>query len=203
MRLFGKVCVISVACLLGAGCGEKDDEEAAKSELEGTWNQTCGTDSPADSTDKEYDVSSITFTASTVVFSATNYGTDSTCAAKSISSQVTGTYTGGEDVTTPAGAKTFDLTPSAVTLTLHTDENVTQFNDGSVCGGGWVKDTVKTVTKEACTAADFIVEIFDPAFSIYKVDGSNLYLGDEEASTKDGKTAANREDVLDTRPFVR
>lgn len=206
MRLFGKVCVISVACLLGAGCGEKDDEEAAKGELEGTWDQTCGSDDPATSTKRDFDVTTVVFTATDFTYTSTQYGSDSTCATKSITLKLSGTYKGGDAVTTPAGAKALDLTPVGLALTLHSDEEVSNFNEGSVCGGGWVKDTEKVVTKEACAGVDEIVATFDPQFTIYKVDGTNLYMGDStasEAAGKDGKTAANRENVLETRAAVK
>lgn len=106
----------------------------------------------------------------------------------------------GADVTTPAGAKIFDITTSKVEDTLKTADQVTDFNANSACGkSDWTINVAADITASDCNGDGS--KMGDPIFDIYDVDGTTLKFGEsnEEGS---GKTAAKRPTALSTKDDI-
>jgi hypothetical protein len=89
---------------------------------------------------------------------------------------LTSTFTTGNAVTAPAGAKEFSGKATSMTITLNTDEAVADANDGEdkICSGGFVKGEAKTLTAADCPND----KSFNDIYNIYKVDGTKFFIGD-------------------------
>ncbi len=197
----------AVTTSLCFGCGKEEEESEDDADvLTGTWSMTCGTSDTGEN--KSYDTLTKTFKSGTMTIGYVEFS-DATCTTKTQTVAATATYTIGEAVTAPAGATAAESTVQTFSLTLHTAEDVADANgaDGAaaVCGGGFVLNTAKTLTKEACASTDGYNTIYDTNFGVFKIDGNNLYEGDPGAdgSATDGTTAAKRPTALETRASVK
>ena len=147
------------------------------------------------------------FGSGQVTATINNYS-DVSCATETLAIVISRPFSTGAAVTTPAGAKESTFSPTTkVTVTLKTDELVSVFNGtvgdvAATCGGGFVKNQTKEVTAAAC-GNDF----FDTAntYSIYKIDGTKLYVGDcgDDGTTTDCTSAAKRPTTLSTDFFTK
>lgn len=187
------------------GCGSKDEKsEASPSELEGSWTQSCGTDD-ASADEPEYDATTAVYKGNTATATIVSYS-DSGCTQKLFTFVLSATFTSGESVATPSGAKTLDLTISSLAATLHTDAYVQAFNgeaEGSskACGGGWSKDLARTLSAADCADTASMKAIFDKSYGIYKIEAGVLYEGDlgDDGSATDGSSAEKRPTSFETR----
>ncbi len=128
-------------------------------------------------------------------------GSDTTCTGTQQYSVVfTASYVVGADITTPAGAKIIDATPSKVEVTIKTADQVIGFNTISACGkSDWAIDVAADVTASDCNGDGS--RMGDPIFDIYDVDGTTLKFGEKEADDT-AKTAAKRPTALSTKDDV-
>src|SRR5688572_15548480 len=114
--------VLAVTALGLSGCGKDDDDDkkatVAATELEGTWVQSCGSDEGADVEGRTFDKTTNVFTGNTVSISVEGFSDDK-CTVKTYSSKATATFKISEAVTTPAGAKGTESTPTSVYMKLH------------------------------------------------------------------------------------
>lgn len=191
--VFASLTALAVSSIV-SGCGKEEDSALnSAADLEGTWVEACSADSEGGSTK-----GSSTFSGGTATVVAQSYS-DASCATESMRFDLTGTYTGGTSLASPAGAKELDSTTTKLVLTLKTDEMVAMFNGAEgtfppVCGGGFVKDTGKELTAADCANDANFQNIFDVQYSIYKIEGSRLYFGEcnNDGSANDCSTAAKR-----------
>jgi len=222
------VSLIALLVFLGISCGKDDDKKTTSgargkdddkktteddkktTELEGKFTTPCGTDDAADVEEKTYSVSVWTFEGNTVTASDDSYS-DSGCTVKLISATQKGTFALGEALTSPAGAKALDITPTETIFTIYDENYVALFNGETegqekICGGEWVSGQAKKLTNALCnkeTDGDFR-KIEDKFYGVFKLDGKNLFLGksDDTADT-DGSSATKRAKALDSRPAVK
>ncbi|MEY4631855.1 MAG: hypothetical protein RIQ81_1975 [Pseudomonadota bacterium] len=185
---------VCVSTLL-AGCG-KDDETKANpfADLDGTWTMACA---PDEGEDGSWSKQTAVHSGGTGNFTLQLYS-DADCTTETTSLTMTATYTGGNAVATPAGAKEVDVTVSKVTITAKTDDAVTLWNN--FCGGGFTKDTAKELTATTCADDASFKSTFDAQYTLYKIDGTKLYEGKcgDSGSATDCTTSAKRATELDT-----
>ena len=113
-------------------------------------------------------------------------------------------YSGGSSVASPVGAKELDVTPLKLAVNLKTDDMVATFNgvagNTPVCGGGFVKNTDKDLSATDCANDENFSKLFEPLYTIYKIEGLRLYIGicGDAGSADDCSTAGKRATTLDT-----
>ena len=184
------------------GC-EKDDEEE-KSELEGTWSTSCNAEKDGEGAIESHQKTVFVIGKNSYASSSTNYAAaDTTCTgtANYVSEQ-TNNYTVGADVTTPAGGKAFDITPTKVIVTLKNAELVGFFNSGKFCGAeDWVIDTAKDVTTKVCGDGE-TAAMNAARYDIYDVEGSTLKIGEKDDSAT-GTTAEKRPTAFSSEVYTK
>jgi hypothetical protein len=133
---------------------------------------------------------------------------DSACTQKLSTLVISATFTSGEAVATPSGAKTLDSTISSMAVTLHTDAYVQAYNgeaegESKVCGGGWSKDVARTLSAADCADTASLKTVFDKSYGIYKVEAGVLYEDDsgDPGSATDGSSAEKRPTSFETRTW--
>lgn len=196
--------ILSMLFVVGlSGCGKKDDDKGGGaagpvSDADGVWSSPC--------TDRGFlsMKNGITVAAGGITVSQSLYS-DATCATIMSLSVITSTFTAGNVVSAPAGAKEYNSSVTAATLTLYTDEGVSAANaSGSkICAGGFTKGVAKTLTAADC--ANDNKNVFGDRFSIYKVDGSKLYLGNcgSSGQTTDCSSATKLPTAFETTPYTK
>lgn len=192
---------VTSALVLTVGCGKKEDEDEDETELEGTWVKACGSDNPQ-SEEPDYDKSLVNFDEDEFTAEIQSFS-DAACATKTSTMNMTGTFTVGDAVEAPAGAKAYTVKTAAVTMTLHDAETVKAYNgetEGStaICGGNWTIDVAHAMSTELCGAEVFTVS---DTYDVFKIDGDKVYFGEtgDEGSATDGSTAEKRPTTLETR----
>jgi hypothetical protein len=190
--------VISVATIaaLTFACGA-DNDEGSTSELDGTWVGTCSAD------DDTFSKMTQMFSSGQVTGTFNDYS-DASCATETLAIVISRPFSTGAAVTTPADAKESTFSPTTkVTVTLKTDELVSAFNgtagNSATCGGGFVKNQTKEVTAANCGGVDGLFDT-TTVYSIYKIDGTKLYIGDcgDGGTATDCTSATKRPTTLDT-----
>ncbi|MEI6833917.1 MAG: hypothetical protein WCL28_07970 [bacterium] len=189
------VTLLVVASL--SGCGATDDSGNSAgpvSDADGNWSSTCVDLSVpgivTSSTKSSYAVASGQ--------AITTFGIYSDAACTTVASLYvsTSTFTTGNAVTAPAGAKEFSGKATSMTITLNTDEAVADANDGEdkICSGGFVKGQAKTFTAADCPND----KSFNDSYNIYKVDGTKLFIGEcgDSGTATDCSAPAKRPTTL-------
>lgn len=175
------------------GCGKEDDKVGAASDADGTWSSTCASDGQGG-----YTKTVSVISGGTRVDTAGTHS-DAACLTAVSISALTSTFIVGNAVTAPAGAKEVNTKGTSLTLTYKTDAQVTAANATKVCGGGFVKDQPKVVSSTDCKDTILIKEYFNEIFSVYKIDGNKLYVGEcgEDGTATDCTAATKRPTTLD------
>lgn len=200
MKILKVISVVTIAALT-FGCGANNDD-GSTSELDGYWVGDCSVD--GDTSSKAVQ----TFDSGQVTATVINYS-DVVCGNLSFDYVVSRPFSTGAAVTTPAGAKESTFSPTTkMTVTLWTDEMVALFNgtvgDTVTCGGGFVKNKAKEITAAKCGSGDGLFDT-TTVHSIYKIDGTKLYVGDcgDDGTATDCTSATKRPTTLDTDFFTK
>ncbi len=171
MKMSRILAVLSLTFISACGSGISDD-------LAGAWVSAC-TDSV---------IYRATFTESTFVATATPYSNTSCTAVTSFRQTYTYSYSGGDDVDQPEGAKTLDYTVSKVEITPLTTTEANGRNSVTACGfSDWAVNVPKDITS-GCGGPSSAGET---TYDIYKIDNGRLFTGDLTGSN-DGTTASKR-----------
>lgn len=113
-----------------------------------------------------------------------------------------GTISGGSD-SAVTGAKKLDVVRTVGSVTPKTDNGVSLANQLQLCEGvTFAKDTAVDSIGKKCFDEPAI-EKGSIEYTIYKIDGTKLYLGDDEDATNDGSTEAKRTSKLETKTFTK
>ena len=194
---------VALLALNLVSCGTEDEAASSSSSLSGSWLSDCY--SEVEDGETKYVRDKIVFTT-TVFAREMQEFSDSACATGTSTYAISGTITVGDEVTTPSGATALDLAMTAVAqMTLMADTHVTYFNEQNVCGGGWEKDTAKSVSAAGCTddtGKDFTSMLGKTWYSIYKIEDDTLSIG-VESGAQDGKTEATRETSFNTNTLTK
>jgi hypothetical protein len=183
-----KVAQVAFASLLtfASGCGKTKITEsplkpdgsagtetsAAGAEFFGTWISPCEKDE-GDSTSNKAD---LVITNGALALNNFSYS-DVNCASETQIFTGNATIIFGDSVSTLAGAKAVDILLTSLIITARTDDLVSDYNAENVCGGGFVKNTPKTLNAVTCGNDNNMRDLFTESFSVYKVDGNKLYQG--------------------------
>jgi hypothetical protein len=170
------------------------------SDIIGTWAQPCTT------SDGEAWKTTVGFEGATHFYTSVKYsGPD--CASEKMIIQGIMSFSGGVTVTSPAGAKTLDLVPSNVTITIKDTETLDELKFIGVCG---LSSTLKLnepieLTAQKCENDSFMLKAFAVIHTIYKVNGSKLNLGDcvEGGPEKYCTSAAKRPSGLEIESYTK
>lgn len=201
-RKFGALILLS---FISMSCGSTDDDDLPDA-LVNTWKgATC-----AKIPDGSYANTTVVFTSATFTLEQQTYSAiDCSESSKSVRSVTTGTWTKGSSVSGISGAYNLDQTFTKVQIALNTDIAVSSLNTSGkeVCGGGWVKDTLKELKADAANCDDFL-KAGDIFYDIYKIDGSALYFGDTsgkktDGTVLDGLSSVNRPTALDDVKYTK
>lgn len=181
--------MVYVRCLIGiilassvffGGCGLN---------LDGTWQTGCILKSDGNYLTASYAFSGQGYVSTGTVFS------DSACSSKISTTTTTATFTLGNDVSGLEKTKEFDLTPSSVTLAVHTSAGVTSNNTNS-CGGftNWAADVAQEVAGATCSGVTFL-STNTAYYDIVKVDDNSLQFG---SSQSPATVSSSRATALET-----
>jgi hypothetical protein len=197
-----KVKILVAATVIAASafsCGKEDEKAGAGSDADGTWSSTCTSDGNGG-----YAKSVSVISGSTRVDTSGTYS-DATCLTATSLMAITNTFVVGNAVNAPSGAKEVNTKGTSLTLTYKTDEQVTLSNQANICGGGFVKDQPKVVSANDCANTPVLKEFFVEIFTVYKVDGNKLYLGEcgEDGTATDCSAATKRPTTLDDTFFTK
>jgi len=210
-NIFAPVALASIVLL--AGCGSKGSDSkknstegggstGAVSALEGTWVGACESDNG------KYQKESLTVTGSAYEQTVRLY-TDSACTTEESVTIYSATVVDAGDASTPAGAKAINSTVSKLIMTFKTPEGLDVANNGisafgmpPICGGGFVLNQAKELTQSTCANDPIYSLFFGTAYSIYKIDGDKLYIGETD-ETNDGSSASKRAKVLGSSYFTK
>ena len=186
--MFKFTCILAAAAasLLLVSCGSDDDKAAIGSALDGTWKMT----------DSNGMINTETYSGSTL----TREGIDSGSNVRYVSTM---TFTAGDAVTVPAGAKKIDLTVADITMTCLTEAGVQSANAASYYGySDWALNVTKSIAgKRRITTEDPEYSKTQVVYSVYKIDGNSFYHGDSD--TGDETSDAKRPTALETTPYIR
>jgi len=205
------VSLIAILVFSIVSCGKKDEKtpQTITTELEGKFTKACGTDDAADAESKTYSTEMLTFQGNTGTVSQNTFS-DSGCTVKLLSIDQKVTFTIGEAVALPAGAKALDITPTETVLTIYDENYVKLFNaEGAAegektCGGGWVSGQAKKLTNALCKGSGSFEKVEDKAYAVFKLDGKSLFLGQTDNTPEtDGSSASKRAKTLESRPSVK
>ncbi len=170
----------------------------ASNELDGTWKQSCGPDFDKDGKVKEYNTSELTYSGKSVN-NITKIYSDNECKYLELSFEVTGSHESGKVLGAPQGAKSSDFKLIKMQIALYSAEAVNGYNDKqggtAVCGGGWVKGQLRTISKATCSNFDemYGAQFFTTYYDIYKIQDGLLYLGESLKDDDLGSTHAPEE----------
>lgn len=174
------------------GSGGSEDATA----LTGDWSTGCTAD-PAKA--GYYFVDTRSFEGTTFSTSFESFS-DADCQAGLMSQTQTGTFVIGDTLTGTAVSE-LDISIGSIAITLHTDDLVQSYNAKGFCGGGWEKESTRTISRAECGGTDsdepdMVFEIFEPKDGV-------LFFGKKDAAHT-GKAEAQRPETIDeTRPFSR
>jgi hypothetical protein len=197
------------------GCKNTDKtttsvQRPAQESLLGTWVSQCIAESGG------FFIASVTFTPNTHSFRSEAFS-DPACRTPTIVDDYkmdnTSTYKLGSPVRDPAGAIELDLTAFKAVFTISSDDFLSEFNGTDargrpICGGSFIKNVPTEKTARDCAGDSAFGYLFDTVHTIYKLDGSKLYIGDPSGveigkGGNDGSTPSQRIKKILNVPFTR
>jgi hypothetical protein len=166
--------------------------------LTGTWVGACEQDEDGSSMQM-----TLTFSGSSLT-STSGFYIDADCTQEEFVFVETGSFTLGNELSSPAGAFAYDSNIGQITVTYKTDDGVTAVNvDGGLCGQTVTKDVGLELDAADCSGdPEFSSRFFSTAYDVVKVDGDKLSFG-ELTTTNDGSTAEKRPTALSTSYSVK
>jgi hypothetical protein len=204
MRILKSI-VPALILVIAFSCGKESKKDAATtvSDADGNWVSTCEADSSSGSTKSTFVVG-----AGAMTLTTSNYS-DAACATATNLSVMSGVFTVGSAVSSPAGAKEVNSSVTKITVTISDDNTLAYYNGTmgtpAVCGGGFVKNVAKELNSTSCKNDTLYGSFFADSFSIYKVDGAKLYQGEcgESGSATDCSAATKRPTSLETTFYTK
>ena len=192
--------VIAALVFVSVGCGK--EEEKKTTDLEGVWTKACGTDDAADDENKSYNITTVTYAQNNITGTSQVYS-DAACTVKIFGFRLAGTFVIGDSVTTLAGAKAIDTTPSVVFMTVNNADIVKSYNGESAggtqkyCGGGFVLDVEKQLTTADCGDSQT-----KTSYDVFVLSGSSLTFGNADGAGV-AESSDKRPTTLETRPYTK
>lgn len=181
--------------------GNGDENEAAVSAFDGTWIGSCFLDDRSG----QYLKLKVVITGSSFVKTRT-YFYNATCAQTTVGLEVTSnnSFTLGSPLTSPSGAVAVNRTASTFTAKPFLLMFLGFLNETPVCGGGFVLNEAKSVTKSECVGDSFIGDQFDPIFDIVGISETDgkLYFGALDGDNN-GRTIDLRPQSFDSYGYVK
>ncbi len=106
-------------------------------------------------------------------------------------------YSIGEDSAYVSGAKDAEITLLGGSLVAYTDAAAAKFNQMNYCGfSDWEKDAVKDISDQVCDD-EVRASVGLVYYTVVKIDGDKLYLGEGDDKEYDMTTPAKRSRILD------
>lgn len=119
----------------------------------------------------------------------------------------------GSPVKDPAGAIELDLSAFKAVFTISSDDFLSEFNGTDargrpICGGSFIKNVPTEKTARDCAGDSAFGDLFNTEYTIYKLDGSKLYIGDPSGveigkGGNDGSTPSQRIKKILNVPLTR
>ena len=196
------------------GCKNTDKtttsvQRPAQESLLGTWVSQCIAESG------RFFIASVTFTPNTHSTRSEAFS-DPACRTPTIvdyKMDKTSTYKLGSPVKDPAGAIELDLTAFKAVFTISSDDYLPEFNGTDargrpICGGSFIKNVPTEKTARDCAGDSAYGDLFNTEYTIYKLDGSKLYIGDPSGveigkGGNDGSTPSQRIKKILNVPLTR
>lgn len=164
---------------------------ATSTSLVGTWSTSCV---PSDTIGK-YKRAIVTFSATTVSGTAQEFGDSSCTTAAGINTTMSYSYTLGQSIASIPGAKSLDMVPMSVTITVNDQATADLYNSNKACGrANWVKGAIQDFMGCRDQSGNPIVST---NFDLIQMTGNTMTMGKND-DTYDGTTAAKRPITLDT-----
>ena len=185
-------------------------QRPAQESLLGTWVSQCTAESGS------FFIASVTFTPNTHSLRSEEFS-DPACRTPTIVDDYkmdkTSTYKLGSPVKDPAGAIELDLTAFKAVFTISSDDFLSVFNGTDtrgrpICGGSFIKNVPTEKTARDCAGDSAFGDLFNTEYTIYKLDGSKLYIGDPSGveigkGGNDGSTPSQRIKKILNFPLTR
>ncbi len=195
-----KLVFLPALMLFVNGCGVKsDDNDASAPDLDGSWETACFVASGSGAT-TVFAKATMIITGSAQTETIASFS-DAGCAAEvGLHLDSAQTFTIGDSVAAPAGAKAIDIVMTKATMIPMDDAIATKFNTASTCAfKDWVKGTAKDVT--SCKRANGKA-MFGSYYGVVKTDGVTWTDGDSD-ETNDGSTPEKRPTALASGHFTK
>ncbi len=174
------------------GSAPKNPGSADATGISGTWTSGCLADSEKGGTfflDNRAFESATTFRTTFATFS------DKACVTKIMTQVQAGSFV----VKNPEEGQTarpIDLTIGTVFITLHTEALVKSYNSRSFCGGGWVLDTERAITRDMCVTSGATPTEPDMIYELFEIKDSSIFFGLKDADHS-GRSESKRPIVID------
>lgn len=182
------------------GCGTSDGSGgSAGSDADGTWSSPCVADGKGEYYKETYVIGAAVATQTMGLYS------DANCTTATSLTAYNNTFTTGNAVSSPAGAKEVTTKLITITMTFKTDDKVSSANMFKFCNAQFVKDEAKVLDSTACKDDFLYKDAFNDTFTIYKVDGTKLYLGEcgDDGTSTDCTAAAKRASALSDAYYTK
>ncbi len=176
--------VLAATLLVLLSCGKDTDADQTEYSIVGTWSYNCLEFSSSGTTELRSE--SYTFGASTMERSYRAYdSSDTSCQNPIQVMSIEATYLSKDS---DSGHKTLDLDISQVTVKFSEAETIKFLNaeagttnSTAQCGGGFVVDTEKSLTKADCESANSFGLPYSnmTLYNIYSTTGGILALGNK------------------------
>ncbi|MBI2601716.1 MAG: hypothetical protein HYW48_01555 [Deltaproteobacteria bacterium] len=165
-------------------------------ELTGTWEGSCRGHATTGEDETLSEKARLVASEKDFSYRIVHYlGAD--CLSPDVTAVVLGTYTIGSDSSVVPGAKDLDVVFDKTVLTFHS------FVPPNYCGlTNWELNVPQQIPDEGCDVDDGPPIKGEKDYTIFKVDGTKLYLGEDESVSADGsittygKTAETRSPKL-------
>lgn len=103
---------------------------------------------------------------------------------------VTGSYETGRALPELDGAGEMDVSVRTASMTLFNPEDIRKANEARRCGyADWAAGVPKEIAGTDCVKPE---DLSHPQYTIYRVSGNRLYLGEDDKPDHDGSTPAKR-----------
>lgn len=180
------------ACSSGGGGGfsatPPTNASDSKTVLEGTWMSACTLLSSGD-----YQINTLTVAGGQYTMTMVNYGTSAGCVNKLFTFYSSGAFAlDATGVVNPVGAKSVDFTSTALLLTPDSNGMTSALNGAAYCGvTNWTTGFAVQLLGKTCDGKSYPASGYVD-YSIYKVSGNTLWLGDESQASNDGSDPSKR-----------